>query len=1077
MTSHFSRLSSDYLARFQIAVMNARASGSTSVEMATRPVVHDFIEELIQLSEDNQRSCVVHHDTTTAGGDRPDWRLEDSVSFGIYAYGDQKSLSDRGPLTLSPAEEEQMLRYLSLGRPVFVFDGIEFVFLDPTSRRPILDAIRVSLIPKPLLMSEDWASAQIDPLVEIRFREILSRPGFRKWTESQLIELLAVRARLISATIKGLLDAPSGSGRDLSENRLLDALQDLQRLLAAHHDPTLSSVDSCADFVAQVLIFGLFYAHTRSNVRGTSPDERRQVIGSFWTDDSYLEVAQKIRPFHAIATTLSGAMETGNDLELWYRDASLVLAHAEYLGTESSPTDFHTLYERFLSTFSPEIRFDFGAFFTPKSLANWMIRFADSICDRAFGFGLKGSTEKVIDPCVGTGSLLEAFIEVIGPEIQSPPELIGFEILPAPYALAQYRLAQAVADTPFRDRVHLLLTDTLADQLFSPPFSIENDFDQELVEAATFVRPPLRFVVGNPPSTVGSVGSAPRSIINEQMEDFRPPFDLRTDRQNIQKAINNEAYRFLRWCAGQVLLADKGVLALVLPGSFVYAISLRYAREWLANQFEEVWILELDGDARTGAGTDSIFNVLQGRAIVFAIHGSTNRGIFHADITSRSLQEKVKFLEDPIELNRFESIDGDPGQFAPRVPYNELAWKKSWPLTSCEGAQGLFRMKCSGIKLAPTGALFHSERSQLIRRAKAIATSPRKSYVTLKSEWFAGQARPPAEAKLSLEVRDAIGMAMERESESIVPYTYRPFLQGMAIIDDGVFGALSSTPGGGARTRPEIRAAFQQGAIALAIAPGPRDLGASLTRFVSFCWHLPDNDNAARGNAMIYCDRYAATGAGRKNWDDNVVMNVNSDFTSLFSSDDNPGQAAVFYLYAVMSTPSYLEAFEPVLYSGSNPSKPHRVPVVKDASVRSRLASLGMSIALCESMDWSVGLSNELVIEWPEAVTEFELIGFGVDDDAGTITLKGRHGEFAYLKGASALSLTERIAGHHVIGRWLRERTFPYLRRTFRPSDLEALCDLVSRLEAQRQLIEEADEIVNEFISDISAITPPTLLS
>jgi len=1070
--TEFERLTRRYLSRFQAVVKTARTSGISSVEMVSRPVVHNFIEQLVRMAQNGSDECVIHHDTTTSPGNRPDWRFEDPLSFGIYMYGEQKNLSANRGLRLSRNEKDQILRYLTLGRPVFVFDGIEFLILDSESDEPFNTARRLSLIPKPLTMESDWGTLQINSDVEVEFRDLLREPGFHRWTESDLVEQLAIRARLISETIKELLTAPVGSGTDSDEELLLANLHTLQRQLAVHHDSNLSGIDACSEFVAQALIFGMFYAHTQAPIDSSTHD-RREVIRSFWTEDSYLEIASKLRPFHNMAKILESSLGSTNGLGAWYHDTATFLAHAEYLGTNSGPSDFHALYERFLSVFNPGMRFDYGAWYTPKPLSNWMNRFVDAVCRETFGVGMAQSTDKVIDPCVGTGSFLESFIELTDPNVEDPPELIGFEILPAPYALAQYRLAIAAYDTQYRDHIHLFLTDTLADGIESPPLPAASAFDQEVIDASSYANPPLRLVIGNPPSSITSSVGSSRKLIEAKMEIFRPPARDRTDRQNTQKAINNEAYRFLRWCADHVLVAERGILALVLPGSFIHSVSLRYAREWIISKFDDIWVIEIDEDARNGSGTSSIFNVLQGRSAIFATQGSASKLRRHANISALSYDEKIEFLNSPVNLTTFQEVLGAPDQLAPRAPYPREKWLTCWPLSREGNTNGIFKLKCSGIKLAPTSVLFHSDQNQLVRRSRSIASLPFKSFQELKDEWFQGQARPPRESKFSDEVRREIGKAVEPPSSDVYKYTFRPFVQGYAIINDDLFTALSRTDGGGTRARPEIRAAFQQGSVALGIAPGPRDLGSTLTRFVSFAWTLPDNDNASRGNSMFYADRYPEFSAGSRTWDPTVIQNTSDEIRSLFSTHDDPGRATLFYIYATMSSPEYLEAFEPVLYVGANPDTPFRVPIAANEHIRCKLVTLGGEMAECENWEAIFPHALSMEVEWPDAIQEFQLREAVLDSDQGSISLHGANDEIVSLRGIPARCLVERISGHNVVAKWLRERTFAYLRRTFRQTDLDNLQELISRLEHQLVLIDEANLYVQKLLADDRLLIAP----
>ena len=140
MTNKYESTARTYLKDFQNAVKVARNGGAMSVEMATRPVVHNFVQDLVRLTEPTPLRVNVHHDTTVTPGNRPDWWIEDSQTFGVYVYGDHKNLDELKPFQMTANERSQMERYLSLGRTVFVFDGIEFIFLDPNDQDPFLNS-------------------------------------------------------------------------------------------------------------------------------------------------------------------------------------------------------------------------------------------------------------------------------------------------------------------------------------------------------------------------------------------------------------------------------------------------------------------------------------------------------------------------------------------------------------------------------------------------------------------------------------------------------------------------------------------------------------------------------------------------------------------------------------------------------------------------------------------------------------------------------------------------------------------------------------------------------------------------
>ena len=59
---------------------------------------------------------------------------------------------------------------------------------------------------------------------------------------------------------------------------------------------------------------------------------------------------------------------------------------------------------------------------------------------------------------------------------------------------------------------------------------------------------------------------------------------------------------------------------------------------------------------------------------------------------------------------------------------------------------------CSGLKLAPTHLLVHFSKGQLKRRSRFIADE-NNNYEQIKDRWYKGQTKPPAQSKLSHEVK------------------------------------------------------------------------------------------------------------------------------------------------------------------------------------------------------------------------------------------------------------------------------------------------------------------------------------
>jgi hypothetical protein len=1070
-----SQLAKRYLRDFQQRVADLIAQGIRNLELPTRPLVTAFLESLVNAI---RPGTIVHHESHVGPANRPDWRLEDPTTFGIYAYADHKGLVLQGAPVLDERERRQIQRYLDLGRPVFIFDGVDFLFYTDSIEHPE----RLSLVEKPLKIDgADWSKLPINPLVEVRLRALLEKPGFKKWTETELIQQLALRANILSESIAELLDAPIGSGQNEAEQKLMTALHELHELARQNHDPTLTDRHSCANFIAQVLVFGLFYAHVTAPAAAGSPEARREHISGFWTSGAARELARKLRPFQTIVDILGESLVVGNELSDWYKDVVTVLAHAEYMGsTVLSPTDFHTLFERFFEAFDKQQKFDRGVFFTPKLLTDWMVKVTDHLLRSHFGGDMATVVDKLIDPCCGTGGFLEAAVSLVG-DVDRSPHFIGFEILPAPYALAHYRLSRIGTEWINPPEVSIMLTDTLSDWLVKPPEEGGDGFSEELAEASALARPPVRVVIGNPPSTPLRLSQAPRTIIEAMIEDFRPPPEERRTRQNIQKGLSNEAFRFLRWSANEVLASGTGIMTLLLPDALAIHATLSFARKWLIDSFDTIYVLKLDSDQRTGQAIGQpIFDVLQGRLALIAVRRSSeddSRGpgeVLLMDLSDSSRSKKEQFLNtDSPEMSGFErlSVSGPRWQFGESKSDPSELWVSCWPLLTLNSGVGVFGSKCSAIKLAPSSLLFHTDKFLLQRRSGAVSARSGSSWTNtvdkLLDDWWRGQAKPPRPTKFSDAVRKAVGEAA-KTATAIRPYNFRPFVDGFVLESDEVFQALSETPGGGTRARPEIRAAFSQGAFGIAVAAAPVDIGAHLTRFASFCWELPDNDIVARGNAFVYCDKFPEEKRG-SDWDSSVRPNLSNAFLGFFSDT----QAALFYAYAILSCEAYLHTFESHLYQPSDPNNPPRIPLLADVEARARIVELGRQAAECERSDFqaqSIGLETQ----WPEGLEELLVTRSNVDADAGSVTLFNSEGKAIQVAGIPEGILSLRISGHDVIDKWLRERKYPYLRRAFRQSDLDLLLNLIARIYHQIGLLEEVSQELEVNLEQSGLVLPPS---
>ena len=114
-------------------------------------------------------------------------------------------------------------------------------------------------------------------------------------------------------------------------------------------------------------------------------------------------------------------------------------------------------YEPFLAEFDPELRKDFGVWYTPPEIVRYMVGRVDARLREHFNLpdGLADPSVIVLDPCCGTGAYLVESLRLIHRRLVdgygesqaalkirevAKKRLFGFELLPAPYVVSHLQI-------------------------------------------------------------------------------------------------------------------------------------------------------------------------------------------------------------------------------------------------------------------------------------------------------------------------------------------------------------------------------------------------------------------------------------------------------------------------------------------------------------------------------------------------------------------------------------------------------------------------------------------------------------
>jgi predicted helicase len=119
-------------------------------------------------------------------------------------------------------------------------------------------------------------------------------------------------------------------------------------------------------------------------------------------------------------------------------------------------------YEPFLQAFDPVLRKQFGVWYTPAEVVDYMVARVDLALKQDLGIadGLADERVYVLDPCCGTGGFVIAVLRRIRDNLQShglgdamadrlrhaaTARVFGFEIMPAPFVVAHLQAGLALS--------------------------------------------------------------------------------------------------------------------------------------------------------------------------------------------------------------------------------------------------------------------------------------------------------------------------------------------------------------------------------------------------------------------------------------------------------------------------------------------------------------------------------------------------------------------------------------------------------------------------------------------------------
>ncbi|PDW14796.1 DNA methyltransferase [Helicobacter pylori] len=444
---------------------------------------------------------------------------------------------------------------------------------------------------------------------------------------------------------------------------------------------------------------------------------------------------------------------------------------------------------------------------------------------------------KLLDFATGTGTfLLEAFRKALEVRKTSDggtstkedkyqnllKQFYGFEYLIAPYAIAHLNLSQAFKEEfkkPLKenDALQIILTNTLIQPSEIVAYRGLNPiFEKELSNAQKIKKDEnILIITGNPPYSGASsneglfewevkatYGIEPEFQTIEIEKNVKLTDKIQTLLKNVQtqkesgsknalkelkslhskyklqkeknpKWLLDDYVKFMRFAQNKIESLGHGLFGFISNNAFLDNPTFRGLRRSLLGCYDELYILNLHGNARKkeetpqGAKDENVFNIMQGVSINLFVKKAqaTRQKIYYYDVYGERA-EKYAFLAQN-DLNSIEWLE-----IAPREPFYLLLPLKTPLLEEYEqgfSVQDMFQVGGTGICSKKDHVVFHKDKESLLKLLKDFSTLEPSE---LRRKYDIGD--DSRDWRLNNAIKE-VKTNIKRLEEYIVSCQYRPF--------------------------------------------------------------------------------------------------------------------------------------------------------------------------------------------------------------------------------------------------------------------------------------------------------------
>lgn len=544
-------------------------------------------------------------------------------------------------------------------------------------------------------------------------------------------------------------------------------------------------------------------------------DIREMVIQHILTEDIFMRVFDEA-DFHRENNI---AMQLANLAKTFYTGASKrnidnrIAPYYETINARASQISDHhekqkflkALYENFYKSYNPKAADRLGVIYTPEEIVNFMIESTDYLLFKHFNKTLGDPYTEILDPATGTGTFITELIEYL--PLNQLDEKYENDIHCNEVAILPYYIANLNIEYTYKQKTgkykefeNICFVDTLDNTGFSKLHDHQMDlfglWDENAERIGRQNTKKISVIIGNPPYNANQKNENE----NNKNREY-PTIDKRIKETYIkhstaQKTKLYDMYvRFLRWSSDRI--AQNGIIAFVSNNSFIDARSFDGFRKVVADEFSDIYIINLKGDARTSGERrrkegGNVFSdqIRVGVAVYFLVKTKGKRGcqIHYNEIEDFLPAESKKSYLRESKLKDLPFLIIHPDSQSNWLNISQNNWYEFLPINSRKIKSGIpkkelpfaFAHYSNGVNTARDEWVIDVNKQSLIDKIKFIVSVYDFQLTTLRKI-------PKSDLNVNLDYSIKWSDALKRnllarrrisvDTNKVIIYSYRPFFK------------------------------------------------------------------------------------------------------------------------------------------------------------------------------------------------------------------------------------------------------------------------------------------------------------